>query len=1246
MKLQLKLKSIRLSAIALALAFVCAFITFANANPNRTASIFAEISALSSMSRLDGIFGASSDSGNSNRTDKPAVDSLRTPPANGKIAFTSHRNGNREIYVMDADGANQTRLTSNTITDSYPSFSPDGRKIAYFSFRDVNPGIYIMNADGSNQTHVPNTTVNDTLPVFSPDGGKIAFSRYIDDNLEIYITDIDGTNQTRLTTNPANDSDHSFSPDGGRIIFTSDRDGNSEIYLMSAADGSNLINLTNSQSSELSPSYSPDGGKILFSRGSSLDFEIFVMNADQTNQIALTNNSTDDFKPSFSPDGSKIVFTGNRDNNREIYTMNSDGTNEIRLTNNPTFDDYAAWQPVIARTSAAGEKIVFTSLRDGNYEIYTMNPDGTNQTRLTNNPMTDEQPSFSPDGTKIVFASNRDVIHEIYIMNSDGTNQTRLTSNDATDIQPSFSPDGSKIVFISGRIGGNNVFIMNSDGANVMPLTTGAASCADPMFSPDGSKIVYSRSNADGMSYDEIYVMNADGSNQTNLTNNYYSTDSEPSFSPDGSKIVFTSNRDNWFDIYVMDAAGSANPARLTVNEYIVDRHASYSPDGSKITFEHFNYEMGEIYTMDADGANPGQITNNSSEDLQPRWQTSAPPAPCTFSISPSSATIPGGGASGSIDITASDSTCAWTLANNTNWIEINAGVSGGTGSSVIGYSVGANTGEARAGTLTIGGQTFSASQESSQIGVYIPTGLTGMRNTTTTIPVKVANNTTGRGIISFDFMIEYNSNLLGHLSPSFDQTGTMSSNMTVTVNNTHQGELRVSGYGTTPLSGSGTLLNLTFTVQNAPASCTSVFFDRFQFNDGVPAATRTNGEFCIEQTAVTGIVTYANAPAPLGVRNVNMTASGSSNFTATTAADGSYSLDRFIGGNYTVTPSKSGEINNAISGLDSSQIARYSIGLTQLSETRLLAAEVSGNNLVNSYDAALIAQFAANISNPGSAGTWKFLPASRSYSNITANLSGQDYSAILMGDVTGNWTPPSQLAARGAAQTIQPDANAVAVGLPTLNAARNQTVIVPISVGDVTGRGFIAYDFEISYNPSVLQPDVAAPVNTAGTISSNLSVAANPNTPGRLFVTAYGINELQGAGTLLNLRFKVIGQGGQASPLNFERLVFNENPAQSVTQNGQLTVLAPTSSQVPVGGRITRADGNGISGARITMTDAQGNVRMALSGSLGYYRFDSVPVGTTCVIAVSAKQYSFGQPAQAVSVNDKNDDINFVAGN
>jgi hypothetical protein len=269
-----------------------------------------------------------------------------------------------------------------------------------------------------------------------------------------------------------------------------------------------------------------------------------------------------------------------------------------------------------AEAAPSNGKIAFRSDRDGNFEIYVMNPDGTGQVNISNNPGSDNVPSWSPDGLRIAFETDRDGGNEIYVMNGDGSNVTRLTVNQAEDRAPSWSPDGTKIAFTSSRDGDFEIFVMNADGTNQTQLTNNTAIDFSPQWSPDGTKIVF-RSSRDGN--DEIYVMNANGTGQTRLTNTT-AFDEAPFFSRDGAKIVFQHNA----QIMVMNADGT-NQVQLTFTSTSFD--PDFSPDGTKIVFARsLNGSSVEIFVMDADGANQTRLTNNFAGDSSPSWQPGPPP--------------------------------------------------------------------------------------------------------------------------------------------------------------------------------------------------------------------------------------------------------------------------------------------------------------------------------------------------------------------------------------------------------------------------------------------------------------------------------------------------------------------------------------------------------------------------------------------------------------------------------------------
>ena len=205
-------------------------------------------------------------------------------------------------------------------------------------------------------------------------------------------------------------------------------------------------------------------------------------------------------------------------------------------------------------------KIIFDSSIDGDIDLFTINPDGSDRVNLTNNTGEDFDPVLSPDGTRIAFDSYRDdpdaFVEEIYVMKLDGTGLVRLTNNTADDYDPKWSPDGTKIIFQSNRTGNYELFIMNADGRHQHSLT-GNGSDSNPVWSPDGTKILVN-SFRDGTG--GLYVMNADGTGITHLANTGFfggNNDAFGQWSPDGTRIAFHSYRNGEADIFIVNADGS-----------------------------------------------------------------------------------------------------------------------------------------------------------------------------------------------------------------------------------------------------------------------------------------------------------------------------------------------------------------------------------------------------------------------------------------------------------------------------------------------------------------------------------------------------------------------------------------------------------------------------------------------------------------------------------------------------------------
>jgi uncharacterized repeat protein (TIGR01451 family) len=238
------------------------------------------------------------------------------------------------------------------------------------------------------------------------------------------------------------------------------------------------------------------------------------MNADGSGLIKLTDHPADDYLPLWSPDGAKIAFRSMRSGTYQIFVMNADGSNPVNVSNGHLTDFAAAWSPDSSR-------LLFTSFRDSNYEIYVVNADGSGLTNVTGITSGNQDGAWSPDGSKIAFRSDRNGTGDIFVMNSDGSNVVQLTNNTLTNDGPVWSSDGTRIAFWSyDQNGLGEIQVMNADGTNQIQLTGTTPNTGgnySPIWSPDSHKLLF-RSRRDGNA--EVYVIDADAGNETNLTNN------------------------------------------------------------------------------------------------------------------------------------------------------------------------------------------------------------------------------------------------------------------------------------------------------------------------------------------------------------------------------------------------------------------------------------------------------------------------------------------------------------------------------------------------------------------------------------------------------------------------------------------------------------------------------------------------------------------------------------------------------
>lgn len=268
-----------------------------------------------------------------------------TPPGtNGRLAFSSNRSGQQEIYVANADGSGRTALGAQ---GSSPEWSPDGRRIAFGSNRDGNNEIYVMNADGSGQTRLTFDNDYESRPQWTADGSQLVFTRVVNGNWEIFRMNADGTNQVDLTNDPAVDWSQATSPQGKRIVFTREESGVGHLFVMTT-DGKNLKRLTNTAAYDSYPSWSPSGNFIAFTRDPG---ELWVMATDGTGAHQVTSVGPDRvvINGSWSPDGTRLVYTTCRAATFDgctLSTANADGSGAVDISTPtaPFTDTFSASQ--------------------------------------------------------------------------------------------------------------------------------------------------------------------------------------------------------------------------------------------------------------------------------------------------------------------------------------------------------------------------------------------------------------------------------------------------------------------------------------------------------------------------------------------------------------------------------------------------------------------------------------------------------------------------------------------------------------------------------------------------------------------------------------------------------------------------------------------------------------------------------------------------------------------------------------
>ncbi len=582
-------------------------------------------------------------------------------PDGTRMAFVSDRAGSYNIFVVNADGSNPMQITDDEYRESRLAWSPDGTRIAYvrsthddfYGYRYGDPffgswdqdfDIFVIDADGSHPVRVTHDDYRELAPVWSPDGTRIAYTRdrdpdHSDDELEIIVVGSYGDDPVKLTDDG---SDPVWSPDGTRIAYDGPYSRTIHVAEPDGSDSKKLVEGTD-------PNWSPDGALIAFSSdqhptssaedvagasgGAALTesttrleegippeetYEIYVIGADGENLVQLTDRGGDKFRPVWSPDGTRILYTDW--GGREIHVMNADGVGS-RLVAENVLDP--VWSP-------DGSGIAYTryEVRQGpdlGYDLFIVNADGSDLRLLADSGI---DPAWSPDGTRIAYSSTG----KIMVANADGSGARQLSDPESGPyIQPAWSPDATRIAYNRGRHNRASTYVMDADGANQTRLTEDSSERRDFHWSPDGTRIVFNLGNAN-QTKEYLAIINADGTglvsfapDDADVLEHYdevtYTSERCPRWSPDGTRIAYVNALDAWVDdpeIWTMDADGS-NKVQLTDNPHY-DGCPRWSPDGTQILYDGSrgeDYDIFEIFVMDANGTNHRLL---SEDGASPAW--------------------------------------------------------------------------------------------------------------------------------------------------------------------------------------------------------------------------------------------------------------------------------------------------------------------------------------------------------------------------------------------------------------------------------------------------------------------------------------------------------------------------------------------------------------------------------------------------------------------------------------------------
>ncbi len=560
---------------------------------------------------------------------------LDLPAVDGEIAYASFDGNISKVMVMNADGSNQTDLTSGFGEFSYPAWSPDGQRL---SMRIDNiGGIAIMDLQGSGNdlTGTQPTTIFSEFsdaPDWSPDGNQLVFMSSGSTGWDINLYAVNSHNLSLIPTIPHWLRDPKWSPDGQKILFGADVDnnGNSDIYVVNL-DGSGLTQLTSNDYYEGSPNWSPDGQSIVFSADANENQDLFIMNLDGSGLMQLTNDPADEFDAAWSPDGTRIAFVSDRNdtnfgNNYEIYLINIDGSSEMRLTNNQSNDRWPDWRPASTTTGQLTCQSQATSSVDVTIQPGTRFTTPTSFTKVWRLENTG-QCSFTPNAFRLRFisgdlmaapvsiympgaiqpGSSVDISVQFTSPSAPGIYKSNWQLLDASGIPvPDSSGDPltlsvnievlagaanvlpAPLFFLRGEKNAQQIWRLDTDGYTLTQLTQESAGVSNFEINPVDNRLAYISN------YQLVLLDPVNANRQVLVAGDENNSPSRPEFSNDGVFLAYglggirVYNLTNGEDRLVLASNDVQNPSGRRIYS-----PRAWSPDGTKLAVTIGYWEWG-----------------------------------------------------------------------------------------------------------------------------------------------------------------------------------------------------------------------------------------------------------------------------------------------------------------------------------------------------------------------------------------------------------------------------------------------------------------------------------------------------------------------------------------------------------------------------------------------------------------------------------------------------------------------------